>query len=129
MLNDFKKWHDIKSDLSNKKSRVVFKESDIWWCSLGVNLGEEAYGKGSFFRRPVLVFRKLSSNSFLGLPLTSKVKNGSWYVPIIVHQKNNWVMLNQARIIGKKRLSNKIVTLSSDDFEVIRLKFIEFYAS
>ncbi len=23
---------------------MVFKQSDIWWCSLGMNLGEEIFG-------------------------------------------------------------------------------------
>lgn len=73
-------WFKIKMALWNKPSKVIFKQGDIWWCVLGVNLGEEVIGKGLKFTRPVLIFRKFTSNSFLGLPLTKQEKKGSWYV-------------------------------------------------
>ncbi len=94
-----------------------------------MNVGEEMYGKGATFTRPVLVFRKFTSNSFLGLPLTQQGKQGSWYVEITIHGKNNWVILNQARIFDKKRFSTKIGTLDDKDFEVVKERFLKFYGS
>ncbi len=84
-------WCKLKIDLWNKQSNVVFKPGDIWWCSLGMNLGEEMFGKGTKFRRPV--------------------------------------MLNQARILDKKRLTNRIGELDSIDFKKVRERFLEFYGS
>ncbi len=73
MFSDYIKlvqeWFKIKIVLWDKKSHIVFKQGDIWWCSLGINIGEEMFGKGARFTRPVLVFRKFTSNSFLGLPI------------------------------------------------------------
>jgi mRNA interferase MazF len=132
-MNDYIKrlqnWCRLKQVLWDKESKIVFKQGDIWWCSLGMNLGEEMYGKGTEFRRPVLVFRKFTSNSFLGLPLTKQEKQGTWYVEITVHGEQRWVMLNQARILDKKRLTNRIVALDRKDFDKVKEKYINFYNS
>lgn len=124
-----KDWCRVKIGLAEKEHAIIFKQGDIWWCSLGMNLGEEMYGKGSNFRRPVLVFRKLTSNSFLGLPVTRQQKEGSWYVEITVHGNKRWVMLNQARILDKKRLTSRIVALDTKDFQEVKDRFVAFYSS
>lgn len=131
MISDYVKfiraWCRLKILLWNKQSKVVFKQRDIWWCSLGVNLGEEMFGKGEKFTRPVLVFRKFTSNSFLGLPITKQEKQGSWYVEITIHREKRWVMLNQARVLDKKRLTNRIGVLDDADSQKVKERFIEFY--
>lgn len=133
MVFDFVKsiqeWCRLKIALWNKQSKVIFKQGDIWWCSLGVNLGEEMFGKGAMFARPVLVFRKFTSNSFLGLPLTKQEKEGSWYVEITIHGKRNWVILNQARVLDKKRFTIRIGSLDNGDFEKVKERFLELYNS
>ena len=128
-IKAFQDWCKLKIALWGKSSKIVFKQSDIWWCSLGMNLGEEIFGKGVKFTRPVLVFRKFTSNSFLGLPLTAQEKQGSWYVGITIHGEKSYVMLNQARILDKKRLTNRIATLDDSDFKKVRDRFLEFYGS
>ncbi len=128
-IKAFQDWCKLKIAPWGKSSKIVFKQSDIWWCSLGMNLGEEIFGKGVKFTRPVLVFRKFTSNSFLGLPLTAQEKQGSWYVGITIHGEKSYVMLNQARILDKKRLTNRIATLDDSDFKKVRDRFLEFYGS
>ena len=122
-------WCKLKVALWDKQDKVVFKQGDVWWCSLGMNIGEEMFGKGDKFTRPVLVFRKFTSNSFLGLPLTKQEKQGSWYVEITIHGERNLVMLNQARVLDKKRLTNRIGALDNRDFKKVKEKFLEFYSS
>ena len=124
-----KEWCGLKSNLCGKESKVIFKQGDIWWASLGMNLGEEMFGKGEKFRRPVLVFRKFTGNSFLGLPITKQEKRGSWYVEITIHKERRWVMLNQARILDKKRLTNRIGELDDTDFHKVKAEFLKFYDS
>ncbi|MEK7609425.1 MAG: type II toxin-antitoxin system PemK/MazF family toxin, partial [Patescibacteria group bacterium] len=110
-IKDLQEWCRLKIALWKKDSKVIFKQGEIWWCSLGMNLGEEIFGKGIKFTRPVLIFRKFTSNSFLGLPLTRQEKQGTWYVEITIHSVKNWVMLNQVRVLDKKRLVDRIGTL------------------
>jgi len=120
-------WIKINILLATKTRVVYFKECEIWWCSVGLNIGEEEFGKGPVFERPILIFKKFTKDSFLGLPLTSQIKEGSWYVPVVVNGKRGSIMLNQARIFDKARLSNRITTINETDFEEIRLKFRELY--
>ncbi len=127
--NNLDKWHDLKIILWKKQSKIIFKQGDIWWCSLGVNLGEEMLGKGEKFTRPVLVFRKFTGNSFLGITITKQEKKGTWYVEITIHKEKRWVMLNQVRILDKKRLTNRIGALDNADIEKVRKRFLEFYSS
>ena len=119
----------LKITLWGKKNSVLFKDGEIWWCSLGMNLGEEMFGKGPKFRRPVLIFRKFTGNSFLALPLTTQEKRGTWYVAIELHGNKNWILLNQARILDKKRLSVRIGTLGEQEFKKVKESFLNFYAS
>jgi mRNA interferase MazF len=121
-------WCCLKIILAFKRRSVVFKQGDIWWCSIGMNLGEEIYGKGPKYTRPVLVFKKLTGNSFLGLPLTSREKYGNWYVEITIHNRKSRIMLNQARMFDKRRLTKRIITLDSDDFSGVQEKFLELYS-
>jgi len=127
---NFKKWFKLKVFLLKfENNKVVFKQNDIWSCSIGMNLGEEIFGKGQKFNRPVLIFKKFTSNSFLGLPLTSKEKSGSWYTKITLHGKNDWVILNQARILDKKRLTKRLGTLDDTDMRRIRKDFLKLYGA
>ena len=38
--------------------------------SIGKNIGYETLGKQELFLRPVLVYKKLSKSTFVGIPLT-----------------------------------------------------------
>lgn len=118
-INEIKNWLELKIRLWTKKDEVVFKQGEIWWCSLGFNLGEEIFGKGE----------KFTANSFMGLPLTTHGKNGSWYVEIETKGFKRWALLNQARILDKKRLTNKIDSINKADFGKVKKRFIEFYSS
>ena len=128
-LKSFQEWFKLKVLLWEKPSPVVFKQGDVWWCSLGVNLGEEVFGKGLKFTRPVLVFRKFTSNSFLGLPLTTQKKIGTWYAEMTLHNTKRCVMFNQARVLDRKRLTSRIGTLDESELKRLRDKFLEFYSS
>lgn len=55
------RWNEVKKKLQFRSRTPYFKQGEIWWVSVGLNLGSESYGKGVMFRRPVLVLKKLSS--------------------------------------------------------------------
>lgn len=81
MQNDtekhFDEWNIVKSNLHFAGIFRNIKEGDIWWCSMGENVGVEINGKDEFFLRPVLVIKKLSKHGFMGAPLTSQPHQGS----------------------------------------------------
>ena len=65
----------------------------------------------------------------MGLPLTKQEKKGSWYVEITIHGEKRWVMLNQARVLDKKRLTSRIGALDGSDLNEVKRRFLEFYGS
>lgn len=116
-------WSIKKKELTRVDREVLFKEGEIWWCSLGLNIGTETYGKGPEFKRPVLIFKRLSSQNCLILPITSKAKNGSWFIEVDCLGEKRWVMLHQIRMINLKRLKSRIAVASGFDFLKIKKEF------
>lgn len=78
-MSDYDRWNEIKKDIAKKEQFLTFKVREIYWLNVGQNIGYEVFGKGSDFLRPVLVFRKFSKDSFLGVPLTSVEKNDMFH--------------------------------------------------
>lgn len=117
-------WNGNKKSLqdSDKYKKIYFKEGDIWWVSLGFNIGTESFGKGKYFRRPVLIVKKLSGDFCIALPITSKEKKGTWFINITKQGKQKWVMLHQIRAIHKKRFQRKIGELDKTDFFRVKEK-------
>ncbi len=69
MYKDFDNWNEKKKAIEGRFSNIIFRERDIWWCSVGINVGNESCGKGKDFQRPVIILKKLNQNSFIGLCL------------------------------------------------------------
>ncbi len=105
----------------------LFNEGEIWWCHIGVNIGSEICGKGPTFDRPVLILRKLDTESFIGLPMIGKMKHGTWYVPLSVNDQTTSVFLAQVRYFDYRRLDNKMATLTKREFSEILEKFIRLF--
>ncbi len=126
MDQEYDNWNIVKKELSKKEEKFFFKEGDIWWVSLGKNLGTESYGKGEIFRRPVLVIKKLNSNSCIVLPLTSKSKNGTWFTDISFQNEIKTVLLYQIKMINTKRFQRRLGVLDDNDFKKVKekLKFL-----
>jgi mRNA-degrading endonuclease toxin of MazEF toxin-antitoxin module len=122
MEKDFDKWNNIKKKLEFKKQKFFFKEGEIWWMSVGVNIAVESCGKGEVFRRPVLVFRKLSGDSFIGLPLSSKDKIGTWFTDITINDQKRSVLLYQIRMFSANRFESRLATLDENDFKKVKEK-------
>ncbi|OGN03390.1 MAG: hypothetical protein A2651_03555 [Candidatus Yanofskybacteria bacterium RIFCSPHIGHO2_01_FULL_42_12] len=117
MNKDFKKWHGIKENLDGRKSEVFFHEREIWWCSLGVNIGFEQDGTGKDFQRPVVIIKKFNLDACLAVPLTTTKKKGEYYFKAgEVDGRDATAVLSQVRFIDRKRLANKVGVLEEDIF-------------
>lgn len=124
----------IKSPLFNKKlKKYLFHPREIWYCSLGVNIGVEICGKHTMFERPVLIIKK-SGRQFICLPLTSqKPKNEAFYFDISFidpERKNkveSYVIITSLLTLDVNRLQRKIRKLNPADFEEIVKKSKEYF--
>ena len=122
MQKNFLKWNKIKQNINNKKPGKLFKEREIWWCSFGLNIGDEQDGKNINFERPALIIKKFNRNIFWAIPLTTKKKNNKYYSPIIYKDRQDFLILSQIRLISSKRLLRKVAKLPQNKFKNIKEK-------
>lgn len=128
-MKDFLKWFGLKQKLHESKAKVPFvRERDLWWVSLGENVGSEVNGKSDLYSRPVIILKKLAHGFFLVAPTTTKDHEGSWYVPIVYNEKKTYVCLHQIRTIDYRRLSSRIGQISGDDFASVKNGFNKLYS-
>lgn len=38
-------WNKLQKELSDKTDPIFCNKREIWWCSIGMNIGTELYGK------------------------------------------------------------------------------------
>jgi len=123
MQKDFDNWNEEK-ELANTKdtSDLYFYEGEIWWISLGVNVGFEQDGKSQQFTRPVLVLKKFSQNVFIGVPLSTSGKTGKYYFNFAFADGQSTASLSQIKLFDSKRLVKKMGFIEKEVLEKIRTK-------
>ena len=119
MDQDFDNWNELKKKI-NSRNPIYVSERDIWFCSVGLNVGSEQSGKHELFERPVLVIKKVTVYTFIGVPLTSNKKKGSLYVEIESTQSS--AIISQVKLFDTRRLARKINVISVEEFEIIKNK-------
>jgi len=115
-------WTKLKCRIqSDTENEVHAKEREVWWASIGANVGSEQNGKNERFDRPVLVVRKFTGNTMLVVPMTSMEKVGSYYAAVRSDgHTTSTAILSQLRTISSKRLIKKQRMLSEEEFQEIR---------
>ena len=122
MEKEYDDWNKLKKDLSTKKSEIFFHKGDIWYASLGKNVGDEEDGKNSAFERPILIVRKFNNNIFLAVPLTSnKNKTGKYYHKLVSFSESV-AILSQVRLLDSKRLLRLMGKIESEELKEIKAK-------
>ena len=112
---DFASWMRMKERIHKKERDILFHAQEVWWCSLGANVGVEADGKNTLFERPVVVFRKLNSEMFWALPLTSKMKDERpYHFKLTLQNRPQVILLSQMRVLSTKRLIRRLTSLSQN---------------
>lgn len=127
MQKDFDSWNSRKKQLETRGHDFLsFHERQIWWCSLGLNLGDEQDGKHELFERPVLIFKKFNNRIAWMIPLTTKKKEGPYYfaLPNFGVLKNSYLILSQVRLISVKRLCRRMATIPTAQFREIQQQFV-----
>ena len=126
---DFDKWNKIKKDVNSCTVRRSFKTRDIFYMKMGHNVGFEQNGKGIDFVRPVVILKKITNDMFIGIPLSSQIKEGSWFYKFefIKNGKTslNIAIIPQIKMYSSKRLLNRIGKMNTENFEEIKEKVKE----
>jgi mRNA interferase MazF len=120
MEKDFETWQSKKQQLHERNTQnIFFHQKEIWWCSVGCNIGTEIDGKHSDFERPVLIIKKINRHQFIGLPLTTSAKHLESTRKIII-STGSYVVLSQIRTLSVKRLCRKIKKINRTEFELLK---------
>lgn len=121
MEKDFQSWCSKKHEIHEQAAFPLFKERDVWWCSVGTNVQHEIDGKGQAFSRPVLILRRYNNVTFLGMPLTSNAKENYWVLPIGEHQgEMQYGVASQVRTFSAARLTRRLYTITDPRFAVVK---------
>ena len=126
MNKNFDEWNELKKKIDNKNIELKFSVRNIYLMSVGQNVGYETFGKGEEFLRPVLVYKKLSKETFIGIPLTSKQKEGSYYFSFNFKGKTSIAMFNQIRVFDIRREKVFYGRISQNTFDNLKKKFLGF---
>ncbi|HTH92922.1 MAG TPA: type II toxin-antitoxin system PemK/MazF family toxin [Candidatus Paceibacterota bacterium] len=124
-MKDFDRWNGLKKKIDQRNRKPYAHSREIWWCSLGINIGVETDGKNDYFERPVLIIKVYNKESLLVLPITSKENNDPFHFEIHFKNITTWIKLTQLRTISTKRLYRKIRTLDQETFTVLISKIKE----
>ena len=126
-VKDFDEWNVCKKQIETRSKFIGFKEREVWFAAIGINVGHEQDGKNGFFERPVLVLKRFNKDMLMAIPLSTKIKDDPNYIPFIFGGKMRSAVISQARLIDARRLLRKIFTLPQDSFEQIRNDFIGLF--
>lgn len=101
----YDKWNEVKKRTQDKITTAHFREREIYWANVGQNIGNEQNGKGEDFMRPLLVFRKYNNILFCGIPLSTIIRDGSFFYSFkFLEDKSSSALLVQAKTFDVKRL-------------------------
>ena len=121
MEKDFDKWNEEKKRIHHKEDSKLYQKREIWWLSLGANVGYEQDGTGKDFQRPVLILKGFSKFVCLVVPLTTSQKKNPYHVSVgLVDEKQAAAIISQIRLVDTRRLVNKVGMLEEHLFEDVR---------
>ena len=127
-MNLYDNWNLKKQKINRKKSFLNPKIREIWWCTFGVNIGREIYGKGEDFLRPVLVINTEMDSMFIGIPLTSKLYPDLHKKTIITADgKKHGILFYQIKSFDRRRLVKKMYIISKNKYKKIFKNFVKIY--
>jgi mRNA interferase MazF len=128
MRKDFDSWNTRKKLIQESSHPPYIHTREIWWASLGLNIGDEEDGKNERFERPVLVLRKFNDRIVLVVPLTTKPKLNRYHVRFDHEGMHFAALISQVRLISTRRCTRKIRRMDRTLFEHIRLSVAEMIA-
>lgn len=132
MEKNYDLWNSRKKSLEKfSHSELIFHEREVWWCSLGLNLGDEQDGKNEYFERPVLVLKKFNDKIAWVLPLTTQGKHSRFFYFLEQSglRKDSFLILSQVRLVSVKRFRRIMTKVPAQQFSLVRRKFVELIYS
>ena len=116
---DYAGWHAMKLLLNATSETRYYREREVWWTAIGLNIGFEEDGKRGKYSRPVVVLCKFNPYFFYGVPLSTTKKAGRYYGVVFLERVTRKVLLTQVRAFDAIRLLDQVGIVRSDDYKKI----------
>ncbi len=110
-MKDFNEWNKQKIEINKNSLNKWVKIREVWWMSLGINIGSEENGKGDKVLRPVIILKVFGKNTCVVVPLTSVTKVGVFYHTVGVVSEDGIIstaLLSQIKVLDTKRCFERI---------------------
>ncbi len=101
---NFDEWNEVKKTTNNLLTKEI-RVGEVWFCSLGVNVGFETDGTGNNFERPCLVVSSFGVSGAIVVPLTTKNKKYGHHFFI---GRRGFVKLTQVKFLDSRRFQRLI---------------------
>lgn len=128
-MEKFDNWNEVKKKTEVNQRKLGIKQREIFWVKIGQNIGDEEFGKGEIFSRPVLVLKQLTQDLFIGIPITTTIKDNDYFHAFEFETKKgiskNSAMILQFRTFSKKRVTDKIGRMNTEDFKKVQSKLLK----
>jgi len=109
---DFDKWNSVKKRIQSENRQVYIRRGEIRWVSFGVNIGSEIDGKGASLTRPALVVHVIGAHLALIVPLSTKTRESTGYIPFEWKGILQSLCVHQVRVVSQKRILDRIGKIS-----------------
>ncbi|KKU59227.1 MAG: hypothetical protein UX81_C0011G0016 [Parcubacteria group bacterium GW2011_GWA2_47_12] len=116
ILRWFLDWAKLKSGIHFTESDIYFKGRQIWWASIGQNIGSEENGKHGNFERPIIILKKFNPKTFLAVPISTHAKEGAHRLVFMNNGARFIANLSQMRVLSSKRLLRFVGMMPSADY-------------
>ncbi|MDR3125943.1 MAG: type II toxin-antitoxin system PemK/MazF family toxin [Candidatus Nomurabacteria bacterium] len=127
MSKNYRKWTPVKIAINSSNSAPDgYNEREVWFCSVGENVGFEEDGKGEKFIRPVLILKIYNQFFCHVVPLSTTEKRNRFYYAFDGGTgKISVALLTQSRAVSSSRLHRKIGKICKEDFVKIKTQIKE----
>ncbi len=125
MSKDFARWTTVKEKIEIRSIAKNPKRNEIWYASIGENIGNEICGKNHLFERPVYVLERLG-NGCIVIPLSTQSGNERFRYQFssIMNWRMSSALLDQIRFISNKRFDRKLpISISLTEIQELKEKF------
>lgn len=114
-IKDFDSWNHEKQKINSKEisEKRFFHEGEIWWGSLGINIGSEQDGKNELFERPLLIVKKFHQGSVWVIPLTSEKRSDGFHY--FLNNSQSYAILSQLRLVSTKRMRRYVRKINKEE--------------
>ncbi|HRZ30319.1 MAG TPA: type II toxin-antitoxin system PemK/MazF family toxin [Candidatus Paceibacterota bacterium] len=130
LVKIFVDWTKLKIRIHSMEVESVIypKKREIWWASLGQNIGVEINGKNDNYERPVLIVKVFNEKSILVAPISSTKKTDKYLIEFISNEGNrNVVNISQLKMLSSKRLLRLVGEMGDQDFSKVKDNLRKFF--